>query len=287
MSRVAFLTLHDPAGFFIDDELAVLPLARRGITVETIPWDRAGVDWRQYALVVIRSTWDYQHDAPAFLQVLDDIERAGVRLENRSEIVRWNMKKDYLRDLAARSVETVPTFWRDGLGSGELVPLFEELRSAEGVIKPVMSGNAQGAWRLDARRARELSPEIEAYIAGRPLMLQPFERGIVEEGEYSMIYFGGRYSHGILKVPKRGDFRVQEEHGADIRPVEPEPALRAAADAAISAVGRKLLYARADLVRSGDSFRVMELELVEPSLYLRTTPAAADRFADEIAALVA
>jgi hypothetical protein len=280
--HIAFLTLHDPAGFVIDDELAILPLARRGFQVDTIPWDRPGVDWRRYELVVIRSTWDYQHDAQRFLAVLEKIEHAGVRLENGSEIARWDMQKTYLRDLAAKGIETVPTFWRDSLAPGELVPLFEELRSAEGVIKPVMSGTAQGAWRLDAARAREHAAEIEAYFADRPLMMQPFERGIVEEGEYSMTYFNGAHSHSILKVPKAGDFRVQEEHGSEIHAITPEPALLAAGDAAIAAVAQKLLYARADFVRSDDTFRLMELELVEPSFYLRFDPGAPDRFAEAV-----
>ena len=287
MRRVAFLTLHDPTGFVIDDELAVPPLARRGITVETFPWDRPGVDWRAYALVVLRSTWDYQHHAERFLGVLEDIERQGVRLENGSEIVRWNMRKSYLRDLAGKGIETVPTFWREGLAPGELVPLFEELRSAEGVIKPVMSANAQGAWRLDAGRARELAPEIEAYFDGRPLMMQPFERGIAEEGEFSMMYFNGVHSHSVLKVPKHGEFRVQEEYGSEIAWIQPEPALLAAGSAAIAAIGQKLLYARADFVRNGDTFRLMELELVEPSIYLRTEAGAPERFADAVASLVA
>lgn len=287
MRRVAFLTLHDPTGFVVDDDLAIEPLAARGWQVETLPWNRKGVHWRRYQLVVIRSTWDYQHHAEKFIDVLETIERNGVRLENGSEISRWNMKKTYLRDLAAHGVEIVPTFWRERLGAGELLPLFKELRSEEAVIKPVMSANAQGAWRLDRRRAAELSPEIEAYFADRPLMLQPFERGIVEEGEYSMVYFNGIHSHSLLKVPKPGDFRVQEEHGSEIIPVTPEPALRAAGDAAIAAVGSRLLYARADFVRSGDSFRLMELELVEPAIYLRTSSGAPERFADAIVSLFA
>jgi hypothetical protein len=283
--RVAFLTLHDSTGFVIDDELAVLPLARRGWHVETLPWNRPGVDWRRFDLVVIRSTWDYQHHAEQFLGVLETIERAGVRLENGSEVARWNMPKTYLRELAARGIETVPTFWRDALAPGELVPLFEELRSDEGVIKPVMSANAQGAWRLNRETVRSQAAEIEAYFANRPLMMQPFERGIVEEGEFSMMYFNGIYSHSILKVPKRGDFRVQEEHGSEIRLVTPEPALLAAGNAAVAAAGRKLLYARADFVRNDDVFRLMELELVEPAIYLRTDPGAPDRFADAVASL--
>lgn len=287
MRNVAFLTLHDPTGFVIDDELAVLPLARRGVRVETIPWDRPGVDWRRYELVVIRSTWDYYDQPERFLATLAAIEHAGVRLENGSETVRWNMRKDYLRELAAKGIETVPTFWRDGLSPGELVPLFEELRADEGVIKPTMSGTAKGAWRLDAARARALAPEIEAYFQNRPLMMQPFERGIVEEGEFSMTYFSGRHSHTVLKAPKAGDFRVHEEFGGANRLITPEPALLAAGDAAIAAVGQKLLYARADFVRSGDAFRLMELELVEPTFYLSVDPGAAERFAEAVASILA
>lgn len=287
MRNVAFLTLHDPTGFVIDDELAVLPLARRGVRVETIPWDKPGVDWRRYELAVIRSTWDYYDQPERFLATLESIERAGVRVENGSEIVRWNLEKTYLRDLAAKGIEIVPAFWREGLSAGELVPLFEELRADEGVIKPTMSGTAKGAWRLDAARARALAPEIEAYFKGRPLMMQPFERGIVVEGEFSMTYFNGRLSHSILKVPKSGDFRVHEEFGGANRVITPEPDLLAAGDAAIAAIGQKLLYARADFVRSGGAFRLMELELVEPTFYLSADPGAAERFADAVAALLA
>ena len=287
MQRVAFLTLHDPTGFVIDDDLAIEPLARRGVAVETLPWDRPGVDWRRYDLVVVRSTWDYQHHADRFLATLAAIEQSGTPLHNSLAIARWNMRKTYLHDLAAQGVPVVPTVWRERLAPGELLPLFESLRTDEAVIKPVMSGNAQGAWRLDRSSAAAQADEIEAYFANRALMLQPFERGILTEGEFSLIYFNGVLSHSILKVPKRGDFRVQEEHGADILAVTPEPALRAAGAAAMKAIGERLLYARADLVRHADEFRVMELELVEPAIYLRMDPGAPERFADAVTSLIA
>lgn len=271
----------------MDDDLAIAPLARRGWAVETLPWDRAGVDWKSYDLVVLRSTWDYQHHAERFLATLAVIEVSGTRLENSLAIVRWNMQKTYLHDLAVQGVPVVPTVWREQLAPGELVPLLESLQTDEAVIKPVMSGNAQGAWWLDRRSATTRAAEIEAYYAKRPLMMQPFEPAIVAEGEYSLMYFNGQHSHSILKVPKRGDFRVQEEHGADILAVTAEPALLAAGDKAIRAIGEKLLYARADLVRHGDQFRVMELELVEPAIYLRMDPGAPDRFADAITSLFA
>jgi hypothetical protein len=286
LKRCAFLTLVEQGDFVIDDDLAHPPLARRGWQVETVPWNRAGVDWKRYDLVAIRSTWDYQHHADTFLATLATIEASGARLENPLDIVRWNMKKTYLRDLATRGVPVVPTLWRDGLRPGELLPLFEATQCEEAVIKPVMSGNAQGAWRLDQASASDHAAEIEAYYADRALMIQPFEPAIVSEGEFSLLYFNGEFSHGILKVPKRGDFRVQEEHGSEIRSITPEPALLAAGNAAIRAIGKKLLYARADLVRHGNEFRVMELELVEPALYLRMDPGAPDRFADAVIALI-
>lgn len=285
MRRVAFLTLHDPTGFVIDDDLAHAPLAKRGVTVENIPWDRPGMNWKDYNLVVLRSTWDYQHAAEQFLATLAAIE--GVtRLENTIDIVRWNMPKTYLRDLDAKGVPVVPTLWRMGLDAGELLSLFDAAGSNEVVIKPVVSANSQGAYRLDRATAAARAGEIEAYFANRPLMMQPFERGIVEEGEFSLIYFNGEHSHSILKVPKGGDFRVQEEHGGDIQAIVPDTALLAAGDAAMRAIGQRLLYGRVDLVRSGNEFRVMELELIEPAIYLRMEPGAPDRFADAVVSLL-
>lgn len=286
MTRIAFLTLAERGDFVIDDDRAIAPLAARGIEVESVPWNRPGVDWKRYALVVIRSTWDYQHHAEDFLRTLAAIE-AVTRLHNSAAIARWNMRKTYLKELAAQGVATVPTIWRDGLARGGLLTLFDELGSDEAVIKPVMSGNAEGAWRLDRQRAKDLAGVIEAFFHGRPLMMQAFEQAIASEGEFSLIYFDGALSHAILKVPKADDFRVQEEHGAEIIAIHAEPALRTAGDAAMAAIGEKLLYGRADLVRHGNEFRVMELELVEPALYLRMDPGAPDRFADAVAALLA
>jgi glutathione synthase/RimK-type ligase-like ATP-grasp enzyme len=288
MRRAAFLTLSDPTGFVIDDDLAHEPMRRRGWRVDTVPWDAQGIDWHRYDIVVIRSTWDYQHRAAAFLETLDAIEGAGTRLENSLDIVRWNMRKTYLRDLAAHGVATLPTVWREGLASGELLPMFDAVQSEEVIIKPIMGGNAQGAYRLDRARARALAAEIEPYYATKPLMMQPFEPAVVSEGEYSLFYFNGAYSHCVLKVPKAGDFRVQEEHGGNILAVNAEPALREAGSAAMAAIPETLLYARADFVRHQDgTFRVMELELVEPALYLRMDPDAPDRFAEAIIARAA
>ncbi len=291
--------MMDPAGYVIDDHLAHEPLRALGWRVDWVPWNREGVDWCAYDVAVIRSTWDYQLQPDAFLAVLAGIEQRGVRLENGLELVRWNSSKTYLRDLAALGVPTAPSVWREELRRGDLPVLFDEVASDEIVIKPVVSANAMGTWRLDRTTARARASELESFFAGRPFIVQPMARAILGEGEYSLFYFNGAFSHAILKTPKAGDFRVQEEHGGVIRAVKASRALRDAGAATLKAVGDAPLYARADFVRSnakananaagarGDAYWLMELELIEPALYLRMDAGAPTRFARALDARMA
>ncbi|HEY2712791.1 MAG TPA: hypothetical protein VGI60_09780 [Chthoniobacterales bacterium] len=284
MLRCDFLTLDNASGFVIDDELAYAPLAALGWRVETISWRTPSCDWRAYDAVVIRSTWDYNDDPDAFLAVLAKIERSGTRLFNPLDLVRWNIRKTYLRDLAARGVSVVPTIWRDRLIPQELAVLIEEVATDEVVIKPVVGLNARGVFRVDAGSARQPSAELSAYYARRELMVQPFLSHVVTEGEFSLSYFKGELSHAILKTPRSSDFRVQEEHGGFIRRVQPEAELVRAGEMALRALDSVPLYARADFVRANDDngFWLIELELIEPSLYLRTDADAPQRFAQAL-----
>lgn len=289
MRRCAFLTLDDPSAYVIDDELAYGPLHALGWRVEPVSWRRPGVAWNDYDLVVIRSTYDYMTAPDAFLAALGEVERSGTPLFNDLALVRWNLRKTYLRDLAGRGVPVVPTVWRDGLRPGELPDLLRDVGAAQAVVKPVVGANAEGAWRLDARTVRQRADEVEAWYADRALMAQPFVPAVVEEGEFSLFYFNGEHSHTILKTPRASDFRVQEEHGGQIRSVTADAALLAAGGAALRAIGAAPLYARADLVRAngGNGFWLMELELIEPSLYLRMDEGAPERFARAIHARAA
>lgn len=280
MPRCAFLTLDDPTGWVMDDDLTHAPLGALGWRTDMVSWRAPAATLRAYDAVVIRSTWDYHEHGEAFLDALAAIEGAGVPLHNPLALVRWNVRKTYLRDLAARGVPVVPTTWREQLAPGELADVMAAVGAPEVVIKPVVSASAKGAFRLDARSARERAGDVEAYFANRALLAQPFVPAVVAEGEFSLMYFNGEHSHTILKTPKAGDFRVQEEHGGDIRAVPTEPALHAAGRRALAAIGEAPLYARADFVRTGDGeFALMELELIEPSLYFRTDPPSAERFA--------
>jgi glutathione synthase/RimK-type ligase-like ATP-grasp enzyme len=153
------------------------------------------------------------------------------------------------------------------------------------VVKPVIGANAAGAFRLRRETWRRDAEAIERYFATRAALVQPFVDAIVTEGEYSLFYFERELSHAVIKAPAPSDFRVQEEHGASIQTVAVTDELRAVGDLAMRAVPGAPLYARVDLVRAngGDGYWVMELELIEPSLYLRMDTAAPGRFANAFA----
>jgi glutathione synthase/RimK-type ligase-like ATP-grasp enzyme len=275
----AFLTLDERGDFVIDDEHAIEPLARLGWRVATLSWRQAEIPWSDFDAVVIRSTWDYWNDVPAFLDTLARIHRQAP-LANPLDLVHWNLAKTYLRDLEGKGVGIVPTLWLDDFLPTALAGHAIRLGGNELVVKPVVGANGEDAFRLTPGDDPERLQAIAGRFRGRRCMLQPFLHAVQGEGEYSLFFFSGEYSHAILKVPAAEEFRSQEERGAEIHAVQPQADLLARGRQALAAVTPPPLYARVDLVRNAaGEFEVMELELIEPSLYLRTDPGAPERFA--------
>src|SRR6185503_1367686 len=156
------------------------------------------------------------------------------------------------------------------------------------VLKPAISANAHDTFVVEGGEPASWPAELASTFAARTWMLQPFVRAVEGEGEMSLFYFAHRYSHAVIKRPRAGDFRVQEEHGGHIAPAQPAADLRAAADAVVAALPGPLLQARVDLVRLDDGRpALMEAELIEPSLYFRMDPSAPARFADALVELCA
>lgn len=280
MRRIAYLSMDSLEGFYTYEERTFPHLEERGLAADTVSWRAAGVDWSEYELVVIRTTWDYQQHLDEYLATLETIA-AATRLENELELCRWNLRKTYLRELEERGVPIVPTVWGGDGAPGR--GLFDELGADEIVVKPVVSANANATWRLDREGFVRAEEELARTFAERAWMAQPFMGSVTAEGEMSTFHFDGEYSHAVLKTPRVGDFRVQEEHGGVIRAIEPEAGLRAAAEAALAALPVVPLYARPDFVRDGSAWRLMELELVEPSLYFSYDDVAPARFAEAVA----
>ncbi len=281
MPSCVFLTLSDPIGYRIDDHLAADELEARGWQVNTLPWTIRDVDWSAYDAVIVRSTWDYHKNVEAFFEVMEQIEQSDAQLFNSVDLMQWNADKRYLADLAERGVPTVPTVFGRRLEAGDAAHFRVLLECDQLVIKPIHGANAEGAFRI----ASDLAPEAAVQrFRSDHFMAQVFASSVQSEGEFSLFFFGGAFSHAIQKVPKAGDFRVQEEHGGAITPWEPEPSALEAATQSLTAIEQSTLYARVDLVRSNDlgEWWLMELEVIEPSMYFRMDDHAAVRFADAL-----
>jgi len=266
--------------FEVYDQLLFEPLAQLGWNVKEVSWRNKSVNWDNFDAVIIRSPWDYQDDPEAFMEVLQEIEASSAVLENSLETVQWNIDKTYLRDLQQQGIEIVPSLWHDHFDAELLPDFFDELESTDIVIKPTISAAADNTFWIRHAEHKNYADKLSAVFANRPFLAQPFMKNIISEGEFSVFFFGDTYSHTILKTPKKDDFRVQEEHGGRLQKVEPEEHLLATAREALKMINPLPLYTRADYVRTAkNSFALMELELIEPSLYFNMDPESPERFA--------
>lgn len=253
--------------FAVYDRVLDEPMANLGWQTEHISWRSKNVDWDDYHAVIIRSPWDYQDDAPAFLKVLEAIESSSAVLLNSMSIVEWNINKQYLKEVEAKGVKIVPSLWRDEFDFDEVESFFNHFSTEQIVIKPTVSANSDNTFWLKRGNFGEQKVTLDSSLANRQIMIQPFIKNILEQGEYSLFYFADQYSHCILKTPKSGDFRVQEEHGGILKSHEPCEKLHEAGQKALTTIPEKVLYARVDLVLHENDFKIMEIELIEPSLY--------------------
>ena len=297
MVRIAYLSMDNRGELDCHDSLTFAHLQILGHRVEEVPWrsdskeDESSTSgpnsdnrWSRYDYVILRSCWDYQSDPASFLRVLETIEASTATLLNPLSIVRWNIDKAYLRDLESRGAAIVPTMWSDHLTATHIEEAFAKWKTtSELIIKPAISASAFDTFRVSPDGVGRFMNDHGHIFANRSCLLQPFLTAIVTEGEFSLFYFAGQFSHCILKTPKDQDFRVQEEYGGINRFVpRPEAALLEAGARVLSCIGEPLLYARLDFVRSPDSrdaFGLMEAELIEPSLYFNLDPSSAQRFA--------
>jgi glutathione synthase/RimK-type ligase-like ATP-grasp enzyme len=247
-------------------------LSRAGIEVEPRPWTDPG-DFAAFDIVLPLVAWGYQSDPDRWFALLDRLEREEVCVANSVPVLRWNSDKAYLEELSAKGVPTVPTRTVEALTTGAIEAAREDF-GPDLVVKPPISAAAFGTYRLGP--ADPIPPDV----AGRTMMVQPFLRSVMDEGEYSLIYFEGVFSHAIVKNAKAGDYRVQPHLGGTEVKCDPPHGSRSVADAALASAPEQPAYARVDLIRLNDgTLGVIELELIEPSLWLQHAPDGGASFA--------
>ena len=286
--RVAIVTAAEAVG--LDDDAPVLEdaLRRLGLEVQACVWDDRAVDWSGWDLAVLRSTWDYPRRRDAFVRWAAHVDAVGV-LRNRPDVVAWNSDKRYLLELADRGVAIVPSTVHP---PGDVVGLPSAGRF---VVKPTVSAGSQDtASYTAAEHVQALAHARRLHAQSRDVLIQPYVDRVDDHGETALVYLDGRFSHAIRKGPilagapetVGGLFAAEQ-----IDPRTPDQRELAAAEAALDAVPFDrggLLYARVDLLPGPDGRPlVLEVELVEPSLFLRFDAAAADRFASAIARCLA
>lgn len=251
---------------------------RRGHTLDLRVWSEPDLSAEIYDVVVIGTPWDYAHHLDHFLQVINRL--AGqARLFNSPDVIRWNADKTYLVELGAAGVPTVPTLWMNDIDESDVRTAHQAFGGSGVVVKRVVGAGAKGQVMWKGKGP------VPTPSAGR-VMVQPFLPSAQTEGELSLIYFDGLFSHAAQKRPRAGDYRVQSLYGGTDTVYEPDVEALAVAERALAAVPWDLLYARVDLMRHEGRLCLMELEVIEPYLYAVQGPGMGGRFFDALERLV-
>ncbi|HCK84168.1 MAG TPA: hypothetical protein DHW63_06535 [Hyphomonadaceae bacterium] len=289
MARVAYLSGRSYRGAALargdvpalerpDRELILAAGRARGIEFETVYWDEPDLPDRGFDLAVIRTCWDYTERAREFVEAIAAYEQGGMRVLNSSSTVAWNARKTYLRELGAAAIETV---WSEQADARSVAHAFDALDAAELVVKPQVGAGSRETLRLKRNAWNE------ADLLGGPqgpAMMQPYLRAIESEGERSLLWFGGKYSHAVRKVPAGNDWLANIPGKTRFFAEAPPASAIDVAEAARALAPADMLYVRIDLVLGDDDrWRVIEIEAIEPYLFLDFAPEGAVSFVDAIA----
>jgi glutathione synthase/RimK-type ligase-like ATP-grasp enzyme len=270
--RVAIASYYSTGAYDANtiDEDALLSslLTEMGIAHQIHPWSDPEVDWSVFSHVLIKSTWDYFDFYPEFLVWLDTLEALGVQVLNEVPTLRWNSSKTYLMEIESQGFPCIAGKILSKGSRPVLDQLHTELNADRLVVKPLVSGGAKNTLKVVLGAEAGMEEKIGNLLQEEDFLVQPFIPEIVQVGEYSLIFFNEKFSHAVLKTPATADFRVQHYYGGTIQTIIPSEALLAAAQALVDRFAKNTLYARVDGVEIDGVFHLMELELIEPYLFL-------------------
>ncbi|HUO48114.1 MAG TPA: hypothetical protein VMU09_04695 [Acidimicrobiales bacterium] len=258
-------------------------LGARGVEAEAVPWRDTSVDWSSFDLVLANGVWDYLHRPDELLGWIAHVaDELGVPVVNSPDLLRWNMDKHYLRDLEAAGVPVVPTTW---IEPGDAEP--QEFPEGEFVVKPAISCGGFSTARYGASSHAAARAHVEAlHDAGRTVLVQPYQGSVDTQGETALVFLGGVFSHAVCKGPmlrRHAGPRASLVGHEVVTASTPSADQIALGTRAVAAAARTAppAYARVDTVRDPWGRPcILELELLEPALFLATAPGATDRFAD-------
>jgi glutathione synthase/RimK-type ligase-like ATP-grasp enzyme len=285
-SRVALATYEGAPSLAPDDLLLAAALVANGVDVVAAVWSDLGCDWDSFDVVIVRSCWDYHLRLAEFAGWLDRLAKMGMPILNSPVLIRWNADKRYLLDLVARGVPTVPTFVAEPADPESVYREADARGWEKFVVKPAVSASGYETHLLALPFTDSARATIERVTALGATLVQPFVEEVAHYGELSFTFIDDEYSHTTLKTARAGEFRVQTDHGGKSEPITPSADLVRQAARTIASLPEKPLYARVDGVVRSNELLLMELELIEPNLFLEHGSGSAERLANAIVARV-
>ncbi|WP_241738911.1 ATP-grasp domain-containing protein [Pontibacter beigongshangensis] len=253
-------------------------LQEKGLPVSFQVWDDENVDWEAFSAIIIKSPWDYFDKIAAFYGWLNKLEQLGLPVLNPVKILRWNADKIYFKDLERQGVQVVPSYWLEQGSHFEPNTVFEHLQTSKIIVKPRVSGGAKNTFAIARGEAEAHTSRINELLQEEGFLAQPFLSEIETEGEWSFLFLGGKFSHAVLKTARPGDFRVQHYLGGSVHTPPPPASLLATAQSISDRFAAGCLYARVDGVAQHGQLVLMELELIEPFLFLSMAAGATERY---------
>ncbi len=270
--NIALITFRAYENFFQgtevnEDDQLIRFLQEKGLNVQSAAWNNPAINWKQFDLIVLKSPWDYHDHIDAFQTWIKELQKENIPLLNPPEKILWNSNKKYLLEIAEAQLAIIPTILIPKGQQTDWNYFFEKWHTRKIIVKPCVSAGAKNTILLPIEELEAMRGQIINLIAAEDFLVQPYLEEI-EQGEWSLLFFGGKFSHAILKTPKVGDFRVQHSHGGSFQETELAERFIAKAGVYVDHFAQGSLYVRVDGIIKANEFYLMELEMIEPYLYL-------------------
>ena len=288
--NIALITFRQYEDFFEgvdvnEDDQLIAFLQQKNLHLKSVAWNNPDINWKQFDLIILKSPWDYHDQIDAFLSWIRALQNDGIQVLNPAETIVWNSNKKYLIEIADAQLPIIPSILIEKGDVPDWSSFFHNWDTDKIVVKPCVSAGAKNTMLLPLDKINEKRAELESWIQNEDFLVQPYLKE-VEQGEWSLLFFGETFSHAILKTPKDGDFRVQHSHGGSFSEAALDDKFIQKAGAYVKKFAKGSLYVRVDGIIKDDEFYLMELEMIEPYLYLDDADGAFDRYYDALVKLM-
>ncbi|MDZ4846153.1 MAG: hypothetical protein SH857_11455 [Chitinophagales bacterium] len=265
-----------------EDKFVQDALENAGLRTSRLDWATPDFDWSTTRYVLFRTTWDYFDRFAEFSAWLKRVTNL-TKLINPASLIYWNIDKHYLQDLEKKGINITPTHFVKAGTETTLEKILSETGWKDAVIKPAISGSARHTYKLNFENYQQFENIFQSLVSKEAMLLQPFQQDVVKTGERAFMLIDGKFTHAVLKTPKAGDFRVQDDHGGTVRPYAPADDEVEFVEKAMAACHPLPVYGRVDVITGNDGqSAVSEIELIEPEMWFRFYPPAANKMAEAI-----